>query len=176
VVSQKNKFIKKGPPPKNRLIWGTVVFISGFFSPAFIPLVVSSELSSGFKTVLSGLLAFGVPELFMVIAAGIMGKEGFNYIKRFISILFKVYGPPDSVSKIRYKFGLFLFIFPLVCAFVLPYLIIVFPIVLEHFLWISITSDIILVVSLFVLGGNFWDKLRGLFMQNALIQFPNNSN
>lgn len=172
--NQKELIVKKGPPPKNRLIWGTVVFISGFFSPVFIPLVVSSGLSNGVKTVLSGLLAFGVPELFMVIAAGIMGKEGFNYIKRFINLLFKAYGPPDSVSKIRYKIGLFLFIFPLICGFFLPYLISIFPSVLDYFLWIAITTDITLVISLFILGGNFWDKLRGLFIQDAIIQLPKN--
>ena len=151
-----------------------MVFLSGFFSPAFIPLVVSSGLSTGIKTILSGLLAFGIPELFMVIAAGIMGKEGFNYIKRLINLLFKIYGPPDSVSKIRFKFGLFLFIIPLFCAFVLPYIISVFPIVLDYFLVIAIATDIILVISLFVLGGNFWDKLRGLFIQDAIIQLPKN--
>ena len=62
-------------PPRGRLIAGSIVFISGFLSPALIPLVLSTELSSGFKTTLTGLLALGIPELFMVIAAAILGKD-----------------------------------------------------------------------------------------------------
>lgn len=169
----KDTSIKKGPPPKNRLIWGTVVFISGFFSPVFIPMVVSSGLSNGLKTVISGLLAFGIPELFMIIAAGIMGKEGFNYIKRFISILFRRYGPPDTVSKTRYTIGLIMFFLPLVFALLLPYLVDVLSFLSDNYLALSIASDVLLILSLFVLGGDFWDKLRGLFMRNTHIVFQN---
>jgi len=88
-------------PPRNRLIWGTIVFVSGFLTPLFIPLVVSSELSTGLKSIISGLLAFGIPELFMIIAAGILGKSGFNYLKKYIRFVFRIYGTPDCVSKTR---------------------------------------------------------------------------
>ena len=36
----------------------------------------------------------------------------------------------------------------------------------------GITGDIILLLSLFVLGGNFWDKLRALFIRDAKVVFP----
>ena len=36
----------------------------------------------------------------------------------------------------------------------------------------GITGDIILLLSLFVLGGNFWDKLRALFIRDAKVAFP----
>ncbi len=111
--------IKK--PPQNRLIWGGLVFIFGFLCPLFIPLVVASDLSTGLKSLISGLLAFGVPELFMIIAAGILGKEGFNYLKRYLRILFKIYGPPDTVSKTRYSIGLVMFFIPIFFALILPY-------------------------------------------------------
>lgn len=153
---------------------GLLVLISGFLSPLLIPIVISSELSTSLKSIISGLLAFGIPELFMVVAAGIMGKEGFNYIKRWIRILFRRYGPSDSVSRIRYRFGLVLFVIPILCAIVLPYIINVFPLILDYFIWIAITTDILLLISLFVLGGNFWDKLRGLFNQNAIIHILKN--
>jgi hypothetical protein len=158
-------------PPKNRLIWGAAVFISGFLSPLFIPLVLSSGLSSGIKTVLSGLMAFGIPELFMIIAAGILGKDGFNYLKRYLLILLKVYGPPDTVSKARYTIGLVMFFIPIFIALFLPYLFNYFTIISVNYLTISISSDVLLVLSLFVLGGDFWDKLRGLFIRSARIQF-----
>ncbi len=166
-----NKQLSK-KPPGNRLFWGALVFISGFFTPLFIPLVLNSNLSTGLKSVLSGLLAFGIPELFMIIAAGILGKSGFNYLKKYIRLVFRVYGPPDSVSKTRYIIGLILFFIPILLALVLPYMLNLVQVVAENFVIISIVSDGLLILSLFVLGGDFWDKLRGLFNRNAKMQFP----
>ena len=165
-----NKQLSK-KPPGNRLFWGALVFISGFFTPLFIPLVLNSNLSTGLKSVLSGLLAFGIPELFMIIAAGILGKSGFNYLKKYIRLVFRVYGPPDSVSKTRYIMGLIMFFIPILLALVLPYMLNLVQIVAENYITISIVSDGLLILSLFVLGGDFWDKLRGLFNRNAKMQF-----
>ena len=170
--TQKKTLIK---PTKARLIGGAVVFVSGFLSPLFIPLVLSSGMSSGWKTALSGLLAFGIPELFMIIAAGIMGKSGFDYLKRIMLIYLKKYGPPDRVSKTRYRIGLIMFFIPIVLALLLPYLFNIFTFLTENYLVISIGSDVLLVVSLFVLGGDFWDKLRGLFYSNVKIVISSNN-
>ncbi len=68
-------------PPRGRLIVGGAVFISGFLSPALIPWVLTLEISALWKTTISGGLALGIPELFMVIAAAILGKPGFSYLK-----------------------------------------------------------------------------------------------
>ena len=77
-----NNLIKiESLPPKGRLVTAGIIFISGFLSPLLIPVVTSSDLSIGWKTTLAGLLALGIPELFMIIAAAVAGKEGFNYLK-----------------------------------------------------------------------------------------------
>ncbi len=34
------------------------------------------------------------------------------------------------------------------------------------------TGDIVLITSLFVLGGDFWDKLRSMFIYGAKASFP----
>ena len=34
---------------------------------------------------------------------------------------------------------------------------------------------LLLLASLFVLGGNFWDKIRSLFVHDAVAQFPGSS-
>ncbi len=108
----------------------------------------------------------------MIIAAGILGKSGFNYLKKYIRLVFRVYGPPDSVSKTRYIIGLILFFIPILLALVLPYMLNLVQVVAENYVTISIVSDGLLILSLFVLGGDFWDKLRGLFNRNAKMQFP----
>jgi hypothetical protein len=33
-------------------------------------------------------------------------------------------------------------------------------------------GDLLLISSLFVLGGDFWDKLRALFVHGAKVQIP----
>jgi hypothetical protein len=36
----------------------------------------------------------------------------------------------------------------------------------------AIGGDLLFVASLLVLGGNFWDKLRSLFVYDAVAHFP----
>lgn len=153
-------------PPKGRLIAGTIVFISGFLSPLLIPVVLASNLSSGLKTTLTGLLAIGIPEIFMVIAATILGKEGFSYLKQKIWSWFKKHGPPDHVSKGRYRLGLVLFCIPLILAWALPYFGHYIPNYKSIDLWFFIIGDVMFIISFFVLGGDFWEKLRSLFVYN----------
>ena len=153
-------------PPQGRLITGAVIFISGFLSPLLIPFVLSTNLSSGFKTTLTGLLAVGIPELFMVISAAILGKSGFNYLKQKIWSWFKKHGPPDHVDRGRYRLGLVLFCIPLVLAWALPYFGQYIPNYTSIDLWFFIVGDVMFIISFFVLGGNFWDKLRPLFIYN----------
>jgi hypothetical protein len=37
----------------------------------------------------------------------------------------------------------------------------------------AVTGDVVFVASFFVLGGEFWDKLRSLFVHGARAVFPN---
>ena len=163
---EKNK-VEIVVPPKGRLIWGGIVFVSGFLSPLLIPLVIASDLTPGFKSLVSGLLALGIPELFMLIAVAILGKAGFSYLKSKIFSWFKKYGPPDTVSLTRYRIGLIFFIVPILLGFVLPYVWELVPFIKQYLLFIVISGDVILLISLFILGGDFWDKLRSLFIYKS---------
>jgi hypothetical protein len=163
-------FSKK--PPISRIRWGAFILVIGFLSPLLIPLVVSSNLSQGIKAILSGALAFGIPEVFMLIAVAIMGKDGFHYLKRYTRLLFKMYGPPDQVSKTRYRIGLILFCIPLIFGFIAPYFLIKVNFYFDNVFLITLFCDIFLVFSLFILGGDFWDKLRSLFVYGARATFP----
>jgi hypothetical protein len=154
-------------PPKGRLIWGGIVFVSGFLAPLLIPWVLALEISTGMKSLISGLLALGIPELFMLIAVGILGKAGFQYLKKSIFSWFRKYGPPDTVSKTRYIVGLILFSSSIIQGLILPYIWEYVPTIEENLFYILISGDIILIASLFILGGDFWDKLRSLFVYRS---------
>lgn len=153
--------------PKGRLIMGGIIFILGFLSPLLIPLVIASDLTPVIKSLVSGLLALGIPELFMLIAVAILGKPGFTFLKSKIFNWFNKYGPPDTVSLFRYRVGLIFFLIPIILGFVLPYIWEYVPFIKHNILIMVISGDVILLISLFILGGDFWDKLRSLFVYNS---------
>ena len=107
----------------------------------------------------------------MVLAVAVLGKAGFNYLKQVLfRFLGKHFAPPETVSLVRYRIGLILFSIPLLFGWVVPYLAGHFPIFDEHRLLFAIIGDVLLFISLFVLGGEFWDKLRSLFIHSAKVQ------
>lgn len=154
---------------KSKLILGGIILIVGFMSPLLIPLVVNSDLPISYKRILSGLLAFGIPELFMIAAVAVMGKQGFEFLKSKALNYLKLFTPSDIVSLTRYQIGLVMFSMPIIIGIAQPYLEHYFPFFKELPIWWTISSDIIFVSSFFVLGGDFWDKLSGLFKHNVKV-------
>jgi len=148
---------------KSRLIIGGIVFIIGFTSPLLIPVVMKSELPVTWKTGLSALLAFGIPEIFLLIAVAIMGKSGYVFIKSKLAGFLQPLLPPDSVSLTRYRVGLIMFSIPLLSGWVLPYVVYLIPSINIFPLSFYIVGDVVFFASFFVLGGDFWDKFSGLF-------------
>ena len=151
---------------------GVTLFVAGFAAPLAIPLVTSSNLPTAWKTAVSGALALGVPEIAMVVAAAVMGKEGFAELKRRFGRLLKKYGPPQRVSRARYRVGLVMFTLPLLLAWLGPYLGQHLPGYGAHRLVWAVASDLVFVSGICVLGGEFWDKLRALFVHGARAVFP----
>ena len=97
-----------------RLKTGAIIMALGLLSPLLITFVIASDWPTSMKTVISGLLAFGIPELFMLLGIVVMGKPGYNLIREKVSRCFKRYSPPDRVSRKRYYLGLVLFSIPLI--------------------------------------------------------------
>jgi len=154
---------------KAKLIIGSVILVVGFTSPLLIPLVVDSDLPVSYKRILTGLLAFGIPELFMIVAVAVMGKQGFEFLKEKASNYLKMFAPSDAVSLIRYRIGLVMFSLPIIIGIAQPYLELYFLLFKELPIWWTIISDILFVSSFFVLGGDFWDKLSSLFRYNVKV-------
>ena len=159
-------------PPRGRLIIGGMIFVAGFASPAFIPLLLSSGFPDWLIAGLSGLLAFGIPEVFMVMAVAILGKSGFAYFKKILGKHLKPLAPPDEVSRARYNVGLILFTLPILFGLLLPYLNLEFHFMQDIRFFLYPVSDLMIISSLFILGGNFWDKLRSLYIHRAKVVLP----
>jgi hypothetical protein len=162
--------IREQPKAGWRFWVGVAFFALGFISPLFIPLVTATDLPTGWKTIISAMLMLGVPELLWIIAVAFMGKEGFNYIKTRIFGFLKKYAPPDRVSKTRYRIGLVMFIAPLFFGWLGPYFTYKISGYETHQFTVSLAGDVMFLLSFFVLGGDFWDKIRALFMHGAKAQ------
>ena len=147
------------------------MIIVGFMSPLLIPFVASTNWSIGLKSAVSGFLALGIPEVFMIIGVAILGKEGYHFLKDKLFGFLKQFAPPDEVSLTRYRIGLAMLCLPLFFAWAHPFIGQFLPDLKTLPLWCYVTGDIVLIASFFVLGGNFWDKLRSLFVYSAKIQF-----
>ena len=158
-----------------RLRLGLILFVVGFLSPLLIPLVTASELPTKWKAVISTCLAVGIPELFSVVAIAIMGKPGYNHIKaRFFAFL-KKHGPEDKVSPTRYRIGLVMFILPILFGWLAPYFPHTVPGYETNRFLVNLIGDMMFVSSLVVLGGDFWDKVRALFVYGATAEIPEHS-
>ena len=161
--------------PKSRIIWGGSILVIGFMSPLLIPLVAYMPVSEKWAVAIGGLLLVGIPEVFMLIAVAIMGKPGYEYLKKYLLRLLRRYGPAERVGVLRHRLGLCMFVVPLLIGLLSPYVGDALPLYPEYQLQIAIASDILFVSSVLVLGGEFWDKLRGLFIHDARITFPGES-
>lgn len=147
-----------------RLKLGVAVFILSILLPVVgISLLPTFELSTTMAASLTtGLLVSA--EVMGILAIAIMGKPGYVYIKSHLFGFLRRFGPPQKVSRRRYNFGLIMFVLPILFGWLSIYLADYIPVYESHHLTYAIVGDIMFLVSLFVLGGDFWDKIRALFI------------
>jgi len=79
-----------------RLRLGLTILIVGWLSPLLIPIVTRTSLATEWKTIISGLLAVGIPEVFTIAAIAIMGKSGYNRASCSLWLAGALWGTPDS--------------------------------------------------------------------------------
>ncbi len=158
-------------PARWRMVTALILIVFSLSSAAFIPLVLLLPLSVELKTSISGLLVFGIPQAVMLLAVALVGKSGFVFLKGMIFARVKRLAPAQTVSRTRYRIGLVIFLLPLLLAFVTPYAPQLIPGYADFARYYGVAGDLMLVASFFVLGGDFWDKVRALFLHNARAQF-----
>jgi uncharacterized membrane-anchored protein len=154
-----------------RLKLGVVLFLFSIALPLLgIPMVAAIGLSTTMTASVSGGLLVGA-EVLGLLAVVVMGKSGFAFIKTRIFGFLKQYGPPKDVSRRRYTIGLVMFFVPVIFGWISIYVSDFIPGFTNNPLAYAIGGDLLLLMSLIVLGGNFWDKIRALFIYDAKIYF-----
>lgn len=154
-----------------RIKTGFALFIASIVWPVLLPILPLFGLSPGSIATFSGIM-LATADVIMMAAAAVAGKEGFTFIKQRVFGFIKSYGPPQAVSATRYKTGLVILMLPVLYAFLSPYIGQYIPGLDEHRKVYAIAGDLLLLFGLFLLGGDFWDKLRALFIHKAVAVVP----
>jgi len=155
-----------------RMSIALALWVGGFFLPLAIPLVLGLRLPVATRTTLAALLVFGLPQLLTLIAIAVVGRSGFHYLKGRLFGAARRLGPPARVSRLRYRIGLVMLFLPLAVSLLEPYLTLLFISKhLPHWMYGAV-NDTLFLTSFFVLGGEFWDKVKALFVYEATAILP----
>jgi hypothetical protein len=139
-----------------------------FFTSAWIAWM---PWSASFKAALWSVLFFA-PEAGTFIGIAIMGRENYDRFKAVLVRWLLKIKPAGNIGIVRHYIGLALFLLPLVPCYIQSYH--------PHWLpdssplrWqVKIAVDAGFLASLFILGGDFWDKLHALFTPGPLRHLP----
>ena len=158
------------PPPRRRMILGACVLVAGQLMMAGAPVILALDLASPWHGIAMVAVLFVIPDLSLLAAIAIWGKPGYLYLRSKVFAFLKRRLPPDTVGPLRYGIGLAMFTLPVLFAWIAPYLSEVAGEPLPRVPY-AVAGDIVFVASFFVLGGDFWDKFRSLFVRRAVAQF-----
>ena len=156
---------------KLRFYLGLVFFVLAWILPLFGILVAKLNLSLGAKATIIGLLTVGGPELLGLLAVLCLGKENLILLKNKLLTWLKRLKPTAPVSRNRYRLGLIMFLLPVIPTYIMAYAPQWLPDHSRLRLYVNLAADFVFLGSLFVLGGDFWDKLRALFVYDARAAF-----
>ncbi|HSI53029.1 MAG TPA: hypothetical protein VK981_03605 [Ramlibacter sp.] len=105
-------------------------------------------------------------------AIAVMGKSGYNHLKGIVGGFLGKFAPARQVSPGRYQLGLVLFLVPIFMTWIQPYITgFLMPGSVWGFLQ-ELALELLIVIGLFMLGGEFWDKFKALFNSRAKVEFP----
>lgn len=145
---------------------GMVCLVLSIILPAFGIFIPFLELPGALTAAIMGVLTIGGPEIMILLAVLLLGKKTLNYYKeRFFKALFKrrTYKP---VSKLRYYIGLVIFLGSIIPLYLNAYGPQLLPEneTIRHLIFMG--GDLSFVLSFFILGGDFWEKFKSLFVWN----------
>jgi hypothetical protein len=154
-------------PPALRQDWRFYTGLAALILSGVLPLlgllIPLLGLPVGVTAVLLTLFVAGGPEVLLLAAVALLGKETLQFFlakaKRAVREALLV----QPVSKTRYYVGLAIAVVSLVPLYLYGYLPGSMP-VGEARAYILVAADLSFVASVFVMGGEFWDKFRKLFV------------
>jgi len=157
--------------PGVRFYIGLGIFILSFFMLPTGLFLQSFVYHHYLKHIIVGIFWLSAPAM-KITSVAILGKPSYLYIKWIFRRYFVRVIKPYHASRIRYNIGLFLFCLPVIPTYIMAYAPLFFSSNSYLRLILNISFDLVFIASLFVLGGDFWDKLKALFVFSAKVSFP----
>ncbi|MFN4140893.1 hypothetical protein [Aestuariivirga sp.] len=160
-----------GTPYRWRFVLGIASFIAAF-AVHLITLAAMGIGASPAAVSAIGAVNFVLNKVLVIASAAFLGRAGFDQLKALVFGTVRRLAFPDEVSPLRYRVGLLFLVVPIVLAWVAPYVAEFAPSIGRNTVRDGVISDMLVLVGLVMLGGDFWDKLRALFLRDAKAVFP----
>jgi hypothetical protein len=158
------------PNPGMRLYIGIGIFVLSFFMLPLGLFLQRFALHHYMKHIIVGIFWLTAPAM-KIGSVAILGKPSYLWIKSQFQHHFTRVFKTRHESRLRYNIGLFLFCIPVIPTYIMAYAPMFFSSIFYVRLILNVSCDAIFIASLFVLGGDFWDKLKALFIFSAKVSF-----
>lgn len=156
--------------PGFRFYVGLSIFVASFFMLPTGLVLREFVVGSFLKSFTLAIFWISAP-LMKIGSIAILGKASYAWINYQMHYFYHKVAKPHQISPMRYNIGLILFVLPFLPNYIISFMPNLIPITLHTRYFIIIASDVVFLASLFVLGGDFWDKLRALFIYKAKARF-----
>ncbi|MBE0649154.1 MAG: transporter suffix domain-containing protein [Bacteroidales bacterium] len=147
--------------------WIPYIFV--FLIEPFLSFSTTVALSLSSALLISAEVAFAISVV-------LLGKEFIKLIKtKLRTKFFREKGDPGykPISRLRYRIGIIIFLISMAVPTLLMEVLLYFDFVHligdTNSLYILLAFDVLFISSIFILGGEFLDKLRGLFTYSKVI-------
>jgi hypothetical protein len=147
---------------------GICIFIFAFALWLLIPLAASMGVAGSRIAAMTGAI-FIANKVLLLTCIAVMGKAGFQQLKGLVFGYAKGLAPSGPIGPARHVIGLVMFCLPLVTAMLEPYVDQFFPGLRPNIWQLQALGDLMLIASFFVLGGDFWNKIRALFVRTTTV-------
>lgn len=159
----------RAPATGWRFKLGILIFALAFGLWLLLPLAAALDIPSARIAAMTGVI-FIANKVLLVTCVAVMGKPGFQQLKGLVFGYVKGLAPTGPIGPTRHVIGLVMFCLPLVSATLEPYVDQFFPGLRPNMWQLQALGDLMLIASFFVLGGDFWNKVRALFVRTAKVE------
>lgn len=147
---------------------GICLFVFAFGLWLAIPIAAAMGAPGPRIAAMTGMV-FIANKVLLLTCIAVMGKSGFQQLKGLVFGYAKGLAPSGPVGPVRHAIGLAMFCLPLISATLEPYVDQFWPGLRPNLWQLQVLGDVMLVSSFFVLGGDFWSKIRALFIRTAKV-------
>jgi hypothetical protein len=158
------------PMPKKdwRFYAGMVAMALAVIMPLCALVVPVLGLSTAQSALLAGVLLAGGPEVLCILAVALLGKDTFRYFTHRVTTALRRVVIDQPASKARYYAGLVVILLSWLPAYIYAYSPALMP-GGDARIYLLAAMDLAFVLSVFLMGGEFWEKVRRIFVYEGKI-------